>query len=236
MVALVRFLLCTFSVLSIADAGAKDKEVVYRVAPYVWTAGIDGDLGPPRFITDADVSFSDYAKFLDAGFAFAAEARGDKWSIAGDFLWVKLSDNVDLPRKTLDFENEQYLIELALSYRPDAWESVRPLVGLRYTKMDTKFEVDGVGEIDIGDTWIDPFVGVEWRSRRGAFEWAIEADIGGGNDADFTWAYLIGGSYFLSDGVAISASYRFIDIDFDSDEFVFDGSMEGLLLGVLMEF
>lgn len=231
-----RFLLSGVFVLGVTCAQATEDEVVYRVAPYVWTAGIDGDLGGPEFVTDADVSFSDYASIVDASLAFAAEARGDKWSIAGDFLWVKLADEVDLAENTLDFENEQYLVELAVSYRPDGWETVRPLVGVRYTKMDTEFEVEGVGKVDVGDSWVDPFVGVEWRSRHGALEWGVAADIGGGVDADFTWAYLIGGSYFFSEGFAVSASYRFIDIDFDSDEFVFDGTMEGLLVGLLIEF
>ena len=53
-------------------------EIEYRFIPYIWTAGIDGDIGPPRRTSSVDVSFSDYLEFIDIGSAFAFEVIGEK--------------------------------------------------------------------------------------------------------------------------------------------------------------
>jgi hypothetical protein len=34
----------------------------------------------------------------------------------------------------------------------------------------------------------------------------------------------------------MSGVYRYIDIDFEDDDFVFDGSMDGIQIGLMMTF
>ena len=102
--------------------------------------------------------------------------------------------------------------------------------------MDTTIGFSDQVRIDVGDDWSDPFIGFEWRPRRGNWEYLLEADIGGGNDADSTWQFLIGASYHFSDKYGLSAGYRVMDIDYSDDEFIFDGTLEGLQLGFMVKF
>jgi len=47
------------SPLAVAD------DVRYRIMPYLWTAGMDVEIGRPGMTTQADVEFSDYLDFID---------------------------------------------------------------------------------------------------------------------------------------------------------------------------
>ena len=104
-------------------------QVEYRFVPYLWTAGIDAEIGTPQRTTSVDASFSDYVDALDAGAAFVFEALGDKWSFTGNFMYVEMSEVFDLPITTVDFENTQAIFELALGYTPDGWTGTRVLGG-----------------------------------------------------------------------------------------------------------
>ena len=89
--------------------------------------------------------------------------------------------------------------------------------------------------INIGEDWADPFIGLEWRPRRGKWEYLLEADIGGGNDADSVWQFMLGATYHYSDRYAVSAGYRALDIEY-REEFIFDGILEGLQIGFMFKF
>src|SRR5215212_11953753 len=81
---------------------ADESEWSFTIAPYVWLAGLDGEiaaLGAPE--VDIDLSIPDVLKHFDAGFMGSAEARNGRFSIATDFFWVKLSATEDTPRQVL---------------------------------------------------------------------------------------------------------------------------------------
>jgi hypothetical protein len=61
-------------------------DVRYRIMPYLWTAGMDAEIGRPGMTTDVEVEFSDYLDLIDIGAAFVFEARGDQWLFATDLL------------------------------------------------------------------------------------------------------------------------------------------------------
>src|SRR5262245_49062112 len=75
-----------------------EPEWEFTVVPYVWAAGLDGTVGefglPP---VDVDLSFSDILDHFDIGLMGAAEARYDRFSVATDLLWIKLSAEKGTP-------------------------------------------------------------------------------------------------------------------------------------------
>lgn len=90
--------------------------------------------------------------------------------------------------------------------------------------------------LKVSDDFADPFIGLEWRPRRGNWEFLLQGDIGGGADADFTWGTVFAASYQFSKRWSVKGAYRFLDVDFESDELVFDMFLEGLMLGVGYKF
>ena len=142
---------------------ASEGETEYRFMPYLWTAGLDVETGPPGRTTSAEVSFQDYVEMIDPSAAFAFEAIGETWSLLGDVMYVNLSEKASLPAGTLDYENTQLILELAVGYKPEGWKDTRILVGARYLDMDTTIELSAGPKVDVGQNWADPFVGLEWR-------------------------------------------------------------------------
>ena len=211
-------------------------DVQYRIMPYLWTAGMDVEIGRPGMTTQADVEFSDYLDFIDMGAAFVFEARGDQWSIGTDVLWVQLGNDFEVPTGTVDLKIDELLIEVVGGYRPSGWENVWIVGGIRYLELDTDIDFAVIGRRSSSQDFADPFIGLSWQPRRGNWEYLLEADIGGGIDADFSWSVSLAGAYHFNDRYAASFGYRFIDIDFEDDEFVFDGSMDGIQIGLMITF
>lgn len=231
-----RFVALLFLIMLFPQAASADKWQ-YEITPYLWAAGMDGDIGPPGRTTSVDVSFSDYIETIDGALAFVFEARSDKWSYGVDLMWVKLQEDLDLPVTTIDAEVEQTLFEGWVGYRPDTWRELRVVGGVRYTDVDTTFDFVGLPpNLKVSDSFADPFIGLEWRPKRGNWEFALQGDIGGGVDADFAWGAMVGASYQFSERWSVKGAYRVLDIDFESDDLVFDMFLDGLMLGVGYKF
>ncbi len=218
------------SPLAVAD------DVRYRLMPYLWASGIDAEVGRPGFTTDVDVSFSDYLDAVDIGAAFVFEARGDRWSFATDLLWVQLGEEFEVPTGTIDAEIELTLVEVFGGYRPSGWENTWIVGGMRYVSINTDINFVVLGPRSSSQDFADPFIGLAWQPRRDNWEYVVQADIGGGIDADFSWSVTLGTAYHFNDRFALSGGYRIIDIDFEDDEFVFDGKMDGIQIGLMFTF
>ncbi len=218
------------SPLAVAD------DVRYRLMPYIWTAGIDAEIGRPGFTTVVDVSFSDYLDLVDMGAAFVFEARGDRWSFATDLLWMQLGEEFEVPTGTIDAEIDMMLVEVFGGYRPSGWENTWIVGGVCYVDIDTDINFVVLGPRSSSQDFADPFIGLAWQPRRDNWEYVVQADIGGGIDADFSWSVTLGTAYHFNDRFALSGGYRFIDIDFEDDEFVFDGTLDGIQIGLMITF
>ena len=213
-----------------------DDDVRYRVIPYLWTAGMDVEIGRPGNTREIDVSFSDYIDLIDLGAAFIFEARGDRWLVATNFLWVQLGEEFDLPADTTEIEIDEFLVEAFVGYRPSGWENTWLVGGVRYLNIETDIDFANINDVSRSRDFTDPYVGISWEPRRGNWEYILQADVGGGIDADFAWAFTLGAAYHFNNRYALVGGYRFIDIDFEDDEFVFDGTMEGIQIGLMITF
>ncbi len=58
-------------------------------AVYAPLMGLDGTVGIRSFSSEVDLPFRDILKNLDAGLTGTFEARRNRWSITGDFIWLK---------------------------------------------------------------------------------------------------------------------------------------------------
>ena len=62
-----RSLACLFIAGMLQSQSTSAGEVEYQFLPYLWTSGIDAEIGTPARTTSVDVSFSDYVEFVDVG-------------------------------------------------------------------------------------------------------------------------------------------------------------------------
>jgi opacity protein-like surface antigen len=192
----------------------------FEVTPYLWGATLDGDiqLGDlPK--TEVDESFSDILDVLDIGLMGAFEARKGRWGLLFDAMYIKVSDDEATPGPLFDD------VEVG---------------GARYNYVKSEIEIDpgilagrrGSRSVD----WWDGFVGAR-AIIPFAERWSLVgyADIGAGG-SDLTWQALAGVNYRFSPAISTKLGYRYLSVDYEENNFLYDMDTSGLYLGVGIRF
>lgn len=68
-------------------------DVEYRITPFFWAAGLNGEIGTRRNLpsVDVDVRFKDILRNLDFAAMLAGEYRNGRWGLLADFTYVAVS-------------------------------------------------------------------------------------------------------------------------------------------------
>ncbi len=117
---------------------------------------------------------------------------------------------------------------------------VDAFAGLRAWSAETDVSLSGLvtGSRSSSETWVDPILAARLRSRlAGDLYLNAYADVGGFEaGSDFTWQVYGGLGYQFTDWFRAQFGYRYLDVDYDKDGFIFDVAMQGWLLGLGFRF
>lgn len=143
----------------------EDSGWTFRVEPYGWLTGLNGQTGVGPFIADIDQSFSDIFQNLDMAAALQVEARKGRCGILADGFYADLGGSGNAPGPFYDeveVDIRQFMGELAVAWR--VYESPRAFVdvyaGARYNDLSTDLTgtPDVAGNQRIGETVADRVV------------------------------------------------------------------------------
>jgi hypothetical protein len=214
---------------------------------YAPLMGLEGDIGVAGIVTAVDLSFGDILEELDGGATFAFEARHDRWSITGDFIWLKLSGSANpIASSYIGLKQEQILASLTLGYEIYGTESttIDLLAGGALNSMDVDLQLFTpnlpvtVRSASGSEEWIDPFIGLRIRQQL-SDRWSVwvRGDYGGFEvSSDEYWQVIAGIAYRLSEHTSIALAYRIISFDYHQGTFDYDTKMEGPNLGLVFRF
>jgi opacity protein-like surface antigen len=219
----------------------------FSASPYFWAAGLSGktsQFGLPTIKIDS--SFSDIFQNLDFAFMGAAELRHERFSVIGDFMYIKLSADADTPfgllTKEVDVQSETVTGLLGVGYAVlDGDRGHLDVVGgIRVWSVDTTISLNG-GFLDgrstsDGATWVDGMAGF-----RGKYdlteEWFISGwGLVGTGGANVDWDVAANIGYQFNDTISAVAGYRALGVNYRDDGFVFDTVQQGPILGVTVKF
>jgi hypothetical protein len=239
----------------VADAGEagrggwEDDGWTFGVSPYLWAAGIEGTTGtlpglPPA---EVDQSFSDIFDDLRFAGMVLGSARKGRLGVAGGLQYVKSSAESNALAPLFGREkltSESLILDLMGEYV--AYEDERSVLrlagGARLWSVDTELELAGgllPGRvIEHDETWVDPLVGVSGSIDVGARTflrgWGFVGGFGVGSDI---MADLFGGvGYRFTDSISGTLGYRWMKVDYDKDDFLYDVRQEGILAGMTFRF
>jgi hypothetical protein len=230
-----------------APAGTEARKWEYRLTPYLWTAGLDGTLGAGGRTADVDLSFSDIIEDLDFAAMLTFEARRGPRVFLLDTTYTDTSDDAETPGPLFsggDFTSKQLMVDLEVGQRVSQSPklSVDALVGLRYWNVKNELDLEAgtapAVEVRSSKSWLDPVLGALARASLSP-KWnaSLKFDIGGfGIASDFTWQFFAGFNYALSQKGSLVFGYRYLDVDYDDDGFVYDVATHGPLLGYQFKF
>lgn len=229
---------------------------VVQVTPYMWAAGMRGDISPFRAAPTIHVekSFGDVMEDFNMGGFLNIWARRDDIVFSGDMMYVNTSSAKstrvlpDLFPGGLEVSGELDSIEFnataQIGYRlvdtPDF--TFDALAGGRYWCISNEVTIrtDLLGSISRKEqfNWIDPVIGARaFYNITDQFSLLAQADIGGfGAGSDLTWSVLGTLNYTINDHWTVSAGYKHLAVDYRKNDYVFDVNLSGPVLGVTYRF
>jgi hypothetical protein len=221
----------------------------FAIAPYVWAAGISGDIaqfGLPE--VEIDSSFGDLLDHLDFAAMMVSEIRYGRVGLFSELVYVKISGSTGTPfgvlADSVSVDTESLAFTAAPEYRivEAPRGSLDLMAGMRVWSVDTELSfsgglLDGVSGSD-GDTWVDPLVGAKGRfdltSNFYLTGWAM---IGGfGVSSDLMWDGLGGLGYQFNDTFSAVLGYRGTGVDYEKDGFEYDVIQHGPVIGGVFRF
>jgi outer membrane receptor protein involved in Fe transport len=218
----------------------------FVAAPYFWMPGIKGDIGVGR-VGPADFGqIFDHLDWFPPPFMGAAEARNGRYAAFTDVLYVgleadgsasgplSLSASVDLNIVIWTFGGSYRVVD-------NGTATLDLLAGGRLWYLDTDLSVSSaIGSADASGskTWVDPLIGIAGGIGLGnGFGLHAEADIGGfGAAADLDWQVVGTLQYKYNDWVTLDVGYRYLDVEYDKDGFIFDAALSGPIIGARFQF
>lgn len=207
----------------------------WRVTPYLWGLGIDGDIALGPVSRPVDVEFSDVVNVLSGAALLHVEAQNGEHVLFGDLNWLQVEpeDEIATIGGVAEAEMDSTIIELG--YARDS-DGIGFEAGLRYWDLDIEIDPALAAGIMRGDTWVDGFGGFRHTRDLGS-SWTMRtrANLGAGG-SDFSLGLEIDFARELERGNAIVAGVKFIDIDYEKSSvrgipFVLDTTFFGATVG-----
>jgi hypothetical protein len=235
-----------------ADEPATDRWTV-TVAPYLWATSMDGNATVRGIESDVDLPFSDILKDLAFGAMMVVDVQKDRFGIGVNGVFARVSPHNEVRGIDIDTTSDTVQLGVAPYYRVIDWQygvsssgqplrlAVAPEAGFRFTYLRAELDVQRGPTVDQNESWVEPLIG----SRFGvdlADHWtlAAEANIGGfGVGSDFAWnaqAFLGYQTILLGRETTFALGYRALHQDYDHNDFKWDVTMYGPLIGAAMRF
>jgi hypothetical protein len=216
-----------------------------RVIPYLWGSDFKGRVGIGERSADVDASFFDLLKELNFGFMGTVEADRGRFTTVTDLVYINLSDEHATPGplfSSVDAVEKSFILSPAAGYRVAGSESafVDVLGGIRFWRVngELKFEPGILGGLDLSNSrnWVDGVFALRGKTRL-SNTWSVNgyADIGGGG-SNLTYQVVGTASADLGRRYAIVLGYRYLNVAYNKDRFLYDTGMGGPILGFAIKF
>jgi hypothetical protein len=244
--------LCVFVVFGCSSSWAQESDSWdWKIAPYLWTVGISGDLSIGDIDQDLDVSFSDILSDFDFGGSIFSEFGKGNHAVHIDYTYLRLKpDPTEFPSppfppdSTLSTKMTINIFEPAYNYRWDGPGGGAIVLGARYMDIEMRMTPDLTGPgpiapdpVEVGPSWWDYFIGVKTHNRISTnWDFDFYGTIGAG-DSDLPWTLqAMFGRRFSNDN-RLGIGVRVWGIDFSENEGLMeeytriDATFYGLLIG-----
>lgn len=246
---------CAMSALLLAamPAVAQEREGLadrwrFSLTPYVWFAGISGDLSLPRQSRDFDVDFGDTLSALKFGAMGIFEARRGRFGLVVDAVTLTTEEDFSTPRSVLFSSGTSRLTTTEISLIGLVRVAEKPRwnldlgAGFRGWWIDSKVSLNpGVAPARSASgsaNFIDPLLALRYNvglSER--FDFSVYADIGGSDtDSRLTWQVLAALNWQATDSISAHVGYRHISIDVSRGSIDLSTALSGPIIGATFRF
>jgi hypothetical protein len=213
----------------------------FEVAPYLWVAGMDGDITIEGQDFDVSADFEDILDQTRYGGSVILAANRGHWVNFLQLDYLALEDDDIEPRRSREFivrddlhlEVDTLLLTAATGYRVPIGQrhSLDVMAGLRYAGIKTDIDRNRAGNLNSDRDIYDGIVMVRPQIRFGDHWYLMPSFSVGTGDSDLTWEVFPEIIYQPGD-LRFRFGYRNLNYDSGENDEEIDFSMRGLLLGV----
>jgi len=239
MIRKISLAICLLTVQQGAFAQQDSEEWQWSVAPYLWAAGITGDVRLGTIESDIDIDFSDIADVLAGAVLLHVETQNDRHGFFGDLVYMALEpdDKVVPLAGNLRTELDSTILELGYQLKVMGNRGLRGLeFGIRYWDFETSLQTEFLGNVERSRDWTDVFVG--WRRSRDIgvnWRWVSRMNIGAGG-SDFALGLQSTFLRELNSGNAVAIGLKTLTVEYEKDlvggiPFEVDTSFAGATIG-----
>jgi hypothetical protein len=223
----------------------------FQIATYGWLSGQKGTLATQPGLPAADVDidfYDDIAGNINSAFSLIGEVRKGRLGVVADVNYSDIEDDEATPGplfSALTSRTKTWIASMAGFYRLIEQDRafLDGMAGLRYWSVDSSLKL-GAGilparEISNKEEWVDPIIGLKGRMPLGASKFFISGALvfgGFGVGSDFMWDGLLNLGYQWTAMFSTTIGYRYLDVDYDEDDFLYDVYQDGLVLGLSWRF
>jgi hypothetical protein len=228
----------------------------FEITPYLFAAAMDGTATVRGISADIDMSFGDIWDRLDKAGMLYMTARKNDWVFALDAIYFKIQDeqsqswqgplgNTNTAR--LDADMTQQVYGLSFGRRVLDQKAKLDVMGVaRYTQLDTNLNLalttgsallpDGSRAVSGKEDWWDAAIAARVATPIGQ-KWDLMAyaDIGAGG-SDLTYQILAGANWQFSKTFSMKLAYRYFYQDYESNNFKWDMTTAGPVVGLGIRF
>ncbi|HIW07547.1 MAG TPA: DUF481 domain-containing protein [Candidatus Ignatzschineria merdigallinarum] len=219
----------------------------FRIAPYIWAASIDGDLGHRHVGTHhVKSSFSDIVSNVDLSAMIMGEARKGPYSLLFDFMYIDSSIKHGLPPQVpaKEIKASGKVITGFAGVGYTFWENPQARLdvvgGLRTWHTDVDLTLNG-GPFNgrsagVNKSWVDVKVGLrgyyKFNDQFSITSWGLVGK--GGAKSDWDAALLL--NWLITKDFTVAAGYRALSVDYRKDRTVYDVTQKGPMIGISYHF
>jgi opacity protein-like surface antigen len=221
----------------------------FSISPYLWAAGIKGTTGTLPGLPDAkvDESFGDIFDNLQFSGMLFYGIRKNRFGLTGDIQYADTlakGNNLNPLFGRDELRSKSFILSALGEYRlhDDGRSKLNILAGARLWAVDTELKLTtGLlpGRKISGDkTWVDPVVGltgsIDVAPKTFLRGWAF---VGGfGVASNITADLFAGVGYRITDSISSTLGYRWVKVDYDSGDFLYDVRQQGIATGLTFTF
>ena len=227
----------------------------FQIAPYAWLAGQEGTAAtlpglPPA---DVDVDFYDDAfGNINGALMVVGEARKGRLGVVMDVVYTDIEMEDPTPLgifySALTARTKSWMVSVAGLYRLVERDNrfLDLIGGLRYWSVDSELTLRGplfpsLSERGISNSedWFDPLIGLKGMSAIGGSKFFVSGGfaLGGfGTGSDLFWDASMNLGYQWTQGFSTTLGYRYLDVDYENKDFLYDVAQDGLTMGLSWRF
>jgi hypothetical protein len=235
--------LCCWSL----TAQAQTSDYKFQITPYGFITGVNGTIGEQGRTANVDASFGDVLHHLNMVAMVYFDARFGRWRAYVDNLYVDVSDARSTPGPLFSsarVATRLWIVDPEAGYAVFQREGkeVAVTAGARIWNIDNRVTLTRPDlSVSLGRgrrSLADPIVGVFFSSSVGQKMFVFaKGDIGGFDaGANTDWQAFGGAGYKLTEKIVVSAGYRYLSIENQPGNSIYDVHLDGAILGFGFRF